>query len=223
MNLNKYKHVIWDWNGTILDDLFLCVDIMNGMLDRNNLPQISIEKYRDIFTFPVSDYYKKTGLNLENNGFKILGREFIDKYELGRNGCSLHNGVLDCLKKFKTRDLSQSVLSAYSHDTLVEALNHFGIIEYFDSIAGLDNIYAGSKLENGKMLVISIGIPPEEILLIGDTTHDYEVASELGVDCILISHGHQSKEILLQCGTPVIDSYDDLLNGADISFEKRAE
>ncbi|MFH1197912.1 MAG: HAD family hydrolase [bacterium] len=213
MSLRKYKHIIWDWNGTILDDVFLCVDIMNGILRRNNLPPITIEKYKEVFTFPVRDYYEKVGLNMQNDNFIILGKEFMDEYELRRNTCSLHDGAVESLEYFKSLSQSQSVLSAYSHDTLVEALNHYGILKYFDKVAGLDNIYAGSKLNNGKLLVGQIGIPSKEILLIGDTIHDFEVATELGIDCVLISFGHQSKEKIMKCGVPVIDSLNKLVNG----------
>ena len=103
------------------------------------------------------------------------------------------------------------MLSAYPHETLIEIISHFNLEFYFRFIMGHHNIYAGSKVEQGKNLIKMIGNGNGNILLIGDTVHDYEVASEIGADCFLIADGHQCKEKLLQCNVPVFDSLVDLL------------
>ena len=60
----RYKHIIWDWNGTLLDDTWLCVEGINQALIKRNLTPISEDRYREVFTFPVRDYYKKLGFDL---------------------------------------------------------------------------------------------------------------------------------------------------------------
>ena len=77
----KYKHIIWDWNGTLLDDAWLCREIMNEQLDEQNLPQISMQHYADIFRFPVKDYYKAVGFDFEKTSFETLSDAFIEQYE----------------------------------------------------------------------------------------------------------------------------------------------
>ena len=75
---------------------------------------------------------------------------------------------------------------------------NFSILrKYFDNIIGLDNIYAGSKTHLGLMLIEQLNLPGNEVLFIGDTLHDAEVAKAMGVDCVLISNGHQVKETLM--------------------------
>ena len=73
-NILKYNHIIWDWNGTLLNDVELCASIMNNLLRNESLSEISLEKYREIFTFPVEEYYKLAGHNFERNSFEILVR-----------------------------------------------------------------------------------------------------------------------------------------------------
>ncbi|NNG28138.1 MAG: HAD family hydrolase, partial [Ignavibacteriaceae bacterium] len=80
-NILKYDHIIWDWNGTLLNDVELCAFIMNNLLRKESLPEISLKKYREIFTFPVEEYYKLAGHNFNNNSFEVLGREFMIEYE----------------------------------------------------------------------------------------------------------------------------------------------
>ena len=106
--------------------------------------------------------------------------------------------------------IKQSLLSAYPHKTLVEIIKHFKLDLFFTHLVGLDHIYATSKVELGKELIKKLEHSKHEILLIGDTVHDFEVANEMGTDCILVANGHQSKEKLLKCGAVVLDNLEDL-------------
>lgn len=207
----KYKHVIWDWNGTILDDSKLCAEIINNILAKRNLPPITLEEYRQKFTFPVIDYYKAVGLDVSGNNFEIMSHEFIDDYESNKLNCNLFPGAKELLEHFKKHNITQSVLSAYSQHTLEEVINHFGLSNYFIKLVGLNNIYAASKLDNGIKWIKELNINPKEVLMIGDTLHDYEVANEMGIDCVLFSGGHQAKEKLEAANIAVIMSHLQLL------------
>ncbi|MCX8010600.1 MAG: HAD hydrolase-like protein, partial [Ignavibacteria bacterium] len=167
IELSKYKHIIWDWNGTLLDDVWLCVDVMNGLLQKRGMRLITVEEYREIFTFPVIDYYKKLGFNFAIESFEKVGTEFIVEYEKRRLESQLQPYTLEVLDKIKRLHITQSVLSAYKQETLDELLTHFGLVEYFDFILGLDNHYADSKLENGKKLIQLLALKPKEVLFIG--------------------------------------------------------
>ena len=210
--INNNKYVIWDWNGTLLDDTTLCMDLMNYFLRTKNKKQINLETYKEIFTFPVFDYYLNAGLEIDEKEFKELSIDFIDKYETFKYECPLFSDVRNTISKLKENEINQSVLSAYSQDQLEEFLTHYGLIENFENVVGLDNIYAAGKIENGKKLINKIEASPEEVVLIGDTLHDLEVANEIGCNCILVSRGHQSKERLIKSGAKVIDSFNELFN-----------
>lgn len=195
--INNYKHVIWDWNGTLLNDVDFCRRIINRILVENNLPVLSLKKYREIFTFPVQNYYQAAGLDFTKTSFEIMGKDFIDEYESKKLSCSLFDNAIDVLSGIQKQRIGQSVLSAYLHDNLVSILEHYQLTKYFDNIIGLDNIYAGSKTHLGLSLVEQLNIPKDQILFIGDTLHDAEVAEAMGVKSILIANGHQEKNKLL--------------------------
>lgn len=195
--INKYKHIIWDWNGTLLNDVDYCRKIINSILVENDLPELTLQKYREIFTFPVQNYYEAAGLDFSKKSFEDLGKEFIDEYEANKLTCNLHESAIEVLSSINKQGIGQSVLSAYLHDNLVNILNHYDLTKYFDNIIGLDNIYAGSKTHLGLRLIEQLNLPENEILFVGDTLHDAEVAKAMGVDCVLIANGHQSKEKLI--------------------------
>jgi phosphoglycolate phosphatase len=129
--------------------------------------------------------------------------EFISGYDARRLECKLHNHVSIVLEAVKTAGLGQSILSAYRYETLKEIVSHFGLTTHFEHIAGLDNIHAHSKVALGRDLVRRLGISPTEILIVGDTLHDLEVARELNVDCALISAGHHPTARLATSGARV--------------------
>ena len=98
------------------------------------------------------------------------------------------------------------MLSAYEQKALLEATTHFELTGFFDDIIGLNDIYAHGKVENGKRYMAKLNIDPSDVLFIGDTVHDFEVAEAMGVQCILVANGHNSRERLEACGVPVLDS-----------------
>lgn len=210
--INNYKHIIWDWNGTLLNDVDFCRKIINRILVENNLPDLSLKKYREIFTFPVQDYYTAAGLDFSKTSFEILGKDFIDEYESKKLTCSLHDNAVEILSAIHQKGIKQSVLSAYLHENLVNILNHYNLTQYFDNIVGLDNIYAGSKIHLGIKLIEELDVNKSEVLFIGDTLHDAEVAEAMGVNCILIANGHQVKERLIVDSNLVLEDLADLRN-----------
>ena len=212
-----YKHIIWDWNGTLFNDVELCVDVLNGLLVRRNLPVFSIDAYRDIFTFPVRDYYAKAGLDLEKYSFEQLGKEWMDEYESRRLEGRLFAKAEEVLQITNSNGIEQSILSAYKQDTLTELVNHFNLHHYFTYLTGLDHIYATSKVELGKDLMKKLKQHNSNVLLIGDTIHDFDVAQAMNAGCILIADGHQSKEKLVGYGVDVYDNLKHVIKNAIIS------
>jgi phosphoglycolate phosphatase len=212
MNLKKYKHIIWDWNGTLVDDNRVCVEILNKMLKKRSMPGVTEEQYRRHFDFPVEDYYRKVGFDFAAESYAAIADEFIAEYTTRQFECRLQENALEVLSQLSQKGLSQSILSAYHQSRLEEVVDFFGAGRFFLKISGLSDYYACSKLENGKKLVAELGFDAKDVLLIGDTTHDFQVADCIGTDCLLIADGHQDREKLESCGAGVLGSLNDVLS-----------
>ena len=98
------------------------------------------------------------------------------------------------------------ILSAMQQDFLDSLIDEHGIRDYFTRISGIDNHYADGKLENARKLLSSVNGLRQDVILVGDTLHDYEVGKELGIRVILVSRGHQSAERLRQSGCVIAGS-----------------
>ena len=206
VNLNRQPitHVIWDWNGTLLDDVSACVASINRMLAKRSLPQIDQRRYRDVFGFPVKNYYLTLGFNMAAEDWPGMAREFHDFYAEEARTSVLRDGVVDLLDRLRRRGTPMSVLSASERSILTNMLGARGIAGYFESICGLSDLYAHSKTELGRELMAGIAGAGADVVLAGDTTHDHEVACELGCRCVLVEGGHQSGPRLRRCGCPVV-------------------
>jgi len=211
LKFSNKKVIIWDWNGTLLDDVGICVSCMNEVLSKRNIPQLNADRYRDIFTFPVKDYYQNAGFDFEKEDFEKPAMEFISLYYKAIHQANLFSCIESVLTSFQKKGLRQLVLSAMEHNNLVSSLKSKGIFEFFSKVSGMTNHYAHSKLEIGQALLADeSSFEKEEMLLIGDTLHDLEVAQELGIDCVLIAQGHQSKQRLLKETDMVFDKLFDV-------------
>ena len=206
----KYNTIMWDWNGTLFNDVNWCIEVLNTMLSKRGLETVaSVSEYHDVFCFPIIEYYKKVGFDFNKEPFEDLAVEFIELYHSNdTNKCKLFQSVEEVLSDIKKMGITQVILSASKMNNLESQISNFDIKGYFDELLGLDDIYAVSKIAVGREYVIRNNI--SNAILIGDTVHDYEVAGAIGVDCILIPNGHQSKEKLMSCGVTVLNDIKDV-------------
>jgi phosphoglycolate phosphatase len=165
---------------------------------------------REIFDFPVINYYSKLGYDFSKESFEKLIDEFISEYYRRFNEGKLFDKAEEVLKKIRDMGISQSILSASKEDVLIEKISYYGINKYFCRILGLENHYAESKIERGKRWIAELNLKPQEVLLIGDTIHDYIVSKHIGCGCLLVANGHHSYEELANLRTDVIRTLKDI-------------
>lgn len=212
LQINKIKNLIWDFNGTLLDDFSLCMRSINHLLAKRNHKQLTTEVYLDIFTFPIRDYYTKAGFDFDKEPFEIVAVEFMDLYLSNVKETPLHENVVDILSKTQKSGYRQIILSAMEVTELRKLAKTLKIDSFFEHIHGIDNHMAASKVYLARQALADSGFSPDETCLIGDTLHDAEVAAEVGTHCILISKGHQSKTRLETSGVPVLNNLKELEN-----------
>ncbi len=205
----KYTHILWDFNGTILDDIQTGIDCANILLEKRGLKTISDkEYYQKVFGFPIIKYYERLGFDFTKEDYHTVAVEWVDLYLKECVKAPVNPGVTEALERIKKLGIPQYILSATECDMLKGQLKQLGITDYFTEILGLDNIHAGSKTHLGEEWYSRV--KPERAILIGDTTHDYETACKMGIDCVLYSGGHMNRSTLEKCGCAIIDSFDEL-------------
>ena len=199
------RHIIWDWNGTLINDSWVCVEILNTLLLQYGKETTTHDTYLKEFGFPVAAYYEHLGFDFSVDPFDTIADEYIDRYSTRQYECDLYEGADTVLEALNRIQVPQSILSAYHQDYLTEAVTKFKVSHFFQHIKGREDHYATSKVEAGHDLIGRLGLRAEQTLLIGDTLHDLEVANALGTQCILISRGHQTADRLANANVLVVD------------------
>lgn len=193
--MKRYTHLIWDFNGTILDDVDACIASANRLLLAHDLsPIASKEQYRSLFGFPIIDYYRRLGFDFEKLPYADLAVEWVAYYLENSKHAPLCPDVAQTLEAAKKTGICQMILSATELTMLRGQVDSLGILPYFDRLLGLGNIQAFSKEEVGRRWKEEN--PSARILMVGDTDHDAQVAAAMGADCVLVTTGHQNRETL---------------------------
>jgi phosphoglycolate phosphatase len=203
-----YESIVWDWNGALLDDVSLCVRVMNQLLSEHGHPEITSELYASVFEFPVQRYYENVGFDLQKHNFSDLSDRFCSDFEESQHEATLFSEAIETLSHLSA--LKQFVLSNTEQSALDRMLNSFDISHMFEAAYGLTNNHATGKVGIGSDLLDSHRINRERAILIGDTTHDAEVAEALRVDCLLVATGHNSRQRVEELDVPVVGSLKEL-------------
>ena len=193
----KYTCVIWDFNGTIFDDVRIGIESINVLLERRGLPSIdSEEQYKSSFMFPIIEWYRGLGFNFEKEDYSAVAVEWVEEYLSREHKAGLVDGVADVLKFISDKGIRQVIISAAELTMLKRQLSELKVKDYFTDVVGLDNVHAAGKTDIAQKWREEN--PDERLLFIGDTDHDCSVAKAIGADCILVSAGHQSYDRLLK-------------------------
>lgn len=210
--MGTIKHIIWDWNGTLLDDVLACVEAINILLEQRKLHSISAEQYLEIFDFPVKDYYLKLGFDFSKDDWDQVATDYHKAYEVASGHAPLRDGTEYALTKLGESGLGMSILSACELKILRRMVKERHIMNRFEHIYGLDNFHASSKVDLGHALFSNTGLDKQGTLLIGDTTHDFEVAQAMGIPCLLMTGGHQATHKLAKLNCPMVPDFQGVLD-----------
>ena len=189
--------IVWDWNGTLLDDVDAAVAALSRMLAKHGLPPVTRDFYRANFGFPVRPFYRKVGIDLERVDWDEICIDFHTF--IAAEPQRLNTASVEALELARANGLRQCILSALREDLLLRDTAKLGVAPFFDHIAGVDNLDGASKLDRGRELLANLPAQTE-LYFIGDTLHDAEVGAALGARVVLVDCGHQTAGRLRAAG-----------------------
>jgi phosphoglycolate phosphatase len=201
------KLVLWDWNGTLVNDAPIAAGAFNDLISAYGHEPVSLERYREIYGHPIRRMYDAVGFDLSGHCFEQLSHEYHEFYKARATAIALHHDAVETLQYVADQGKRQAILSALPHELLPHAVRHHGIDHFFESISGLQDKRGDSKVQLGHEVIERLGVSGHELIMVGDSTHDAEVAASLGAACVLIARGLESRPRLEANGVPVLDSF----------------
>ena len=206
------RHVIWDWNGTLLDDFAVILEATNASCGALLGVRVTEDDYRRHFTRPVQLFYERLfDRPITGNEWNLLNLEFHRSYAAGLVDATLAPGAEAALRRLRGAGLTQSILSLWVHDQLLDTVERLGIRGYFLLVDGLPQPSDGGVkfdhlVRHLDRLQAAHGpgwASDGSVLMIGDSLDDAEAAAKAGLPCVLVEGGSHHREDLVTSGVPV--------------------
>ena len=204
MNAQPVKLVIWDWNGTLVDDAQASFESVNDMLTRRSLPLITFEQYSSYIETPIIGFYRHI-FDIDSMDFGEVSREFHEGSTLHMRSRGLMPGAAEVLEQLRAAGIRQVIISSCEKSSLAAQVESYGILHYFDAILGADDFHAGSKIDRAVGYMARCSISPAQTVVVGDLLHDAEMAQAIGARCLLVARGHQLRAHLEPGGQTILE------------------
>lgn len=207
-------HVVWDWNGTLLDDHPLVVEGLNAVLDDAGLPRVDPATYQRLYTRPVHRFYERVfGRPIADTEWQHIDEVFHAAYRAALGRVNLAADAQPALTTLDQAGIGQSLLSMWRHEELLPLVSRFGIAERFARIDGLRGDGGGTKAPHLEAHLQQLtGAPGNgEVVVVGDALDDAAAAAHVGARCILYDGGSHPREQLEQAGVPVASTLTEAL------------
>ncbi|MBE6883048.1 MAG: HAD family hydrolase [Ruminococcaceae bacterium] len=205
----KYQYIFWDWNGTLVNDVYAALASVNDILAKRKRPAIDLPRYYSLMGTPITRFYERL-FAPEKPDFPLLAAEFHEGYDRHMDQYGLMPGARNILLALRERGACQIVVSSSEKRRLNEQISRFQLNDIFSAVLGQEDFQCSSKLESARRYMQTYSCSPSRSVMIGDLEHDFEVASALGMDCFLIAQGHQSYDSLQTLGVPVLHDISEL-------------
>jgi phosphoglycolate phosphatase len=205
-HIEKFETIIWDWNGTLLNDNEAAWKSECKLFESVGRAQVDAHERRKLFTMPVREYYSRLGFDFTKISYEELAERWFKHYEAELESVDLFEGTEKLLQQVLDAGKKQFILSAAPESHLRDFAKEKNLLKYFTGIYGLKTKQADCKRARGQDLFSDHAIDPKKSILIGDMVHDAEVAETLGCEVLLIADGHQAYEVLLATTKNVLPS-----------------
>ncbi|MEE1814320.1 HAD family hydrolase [Streptomyces sp. NPDC004288] len=201
------KHLVWDWNGTLLDDTGAVIGATNAAFAELGLAAITLERYRELYTVPVPKFYERLmGRLPTDEEWIVMDGAFHRHYWQRAESCGLTVGAAELLATRQASGFTQSLLSLAPHAELIPLVRRHGIAERFVRMDG--RVDASTDGKSGHMVrhLAALAVPAERVVVIGDAADDAVAAAHVGARAVLYTGGSHSRASLERVGVPVVDS-----------------
>lgn len=189
MTPKQFDLIVFDWDGTLFDSTALitrCIQAAAGDLGLP-VPQASDAAY--VIGLGLYDALARVVPDLPRERYAELGQRYRHHYFAAQHEVVLFDGVLELLAALKARHHWLAIATGKSRRGLDEALQSVQLQGVFDGSRTADETAGKPDPRMLNELMREFGAAPERTLMIGDTTHDLQLALNAGAARLGVSYG----------------------------------
>lgn len=194
--MRPYELIIFDWDGTLMDSTRLIArSLQRACADVG----ITVPTERDalfVIGLNMADTFNLVAPGVDEQGRAQLAERYRQHFLAEEHEAPLYEGVVPMLSELHGRGRQLAVATGKARRGLERALDATGLRPWFAATRCADEGFAKPHPGMLLMLLDMTGVEPRRALMVGDTTHDLELAANAGVDAIAVSYGAHHEELL---------------------------
>ncbi|MBL8350068.1 MAG: HAD-IA family hydrolase [Burkholderiaceae bacterium] len=202
MNLNprRFDLIVFDWDGTLFDSTALIVRCIQAACADLGLEVPSDERAAYVIGLGLHDALQHAVPGLSPDRYPELGRRYRHHYFERQHELVLFEGTVEMLQALKHRNHWLAVATGKSRRGLDEALATAQLRGIFDGTRTADETAGKPHPLMLQELMGELGAEPGRTLMIGDTTHDLQLALNAGTASVGVSYGAHEPEAFASLG-----------------------
>jgi len=194
--VSRYDLIIFDWDGTLMDSTRL---IARSLQEACRDCGVAVPTEREalfVIGLNLHDTFNLVAPDLDEAGRKLLSERYRHHFLVNEERIPLYEGVPAMLADLHGRGRRLAVATGKARRGLERALDLSGLRSWFEATRCADEGFA--KPHPGMLLRLleMTGVDPARAVMVGDTTHDLELAANAGVDAVAVSYGAHDEALL---------------------------
>ncbi|MCX8144936.1 MAG: HAD-IA family hydrolase [Azovibrio sp.] len=193
---NKFDLIVFDWDGTLMDSAAAIVHAIQAASRDLGLPEPDAHEARHVIGLGLVDALQRAVPDLPAHEYPRMAERYRHHYLARDHELTLFAGVRELLEALACRGFRLAVATGKSRLGLDRALAHSGLAPYFHALRCADQCHSKPHPQMLEELMQELGAVPERTLMIGDTTHDLQMARNAGTAGLGVSYGAHPREAL---------------------------
>jgi len=192
----KYELVIFDWDGTLMDSTRMIARSLQQACRDVGVPAPSEADALFVIGLNLADTFARVAPGLDPDGQRALAERYRHHFLANESEAILYDGVPEMLAELHGGGRRLAVATGKARRGLDRVLGQTGLGRWFEATRCADEGFAKPHPGMLLMLLDMTGVEPANAIMVGDTTHDLELAANAGVDAVAVSYGAHPPELL---------------------------
>jgi phosphoglycolate phosphatase len=192
----SYQLVIFDWDGTLMDSTGVIAASLQSACRDIGIAVPAESDARFVIGLGLADTFDHVAPGLDDDGRRRLSERYRHHFLAREKEMPLYDGVREMLADLHGRGKRLAVATGKARRGLDRVLDATGLRSRFEATRCADEGFAKPHPDMLLMLMDMTGVEPRHALMVGDTTHDLELAANAGVDAVAVSYGAHDAKLL---------------------------
>jgi phosphoglycolate phosphatase len=192
----SYELVIFDWDGTLMDSTSVIAASLQRACRDIGIAVPADNDARFVIGLGLADTFNHVAPGLDEEGRRRLSERYRHHFLAREHEMPLYGGVREMLGELRGKGKRLAVATGKARRGLDRALDATGLRPWFEATRCADEGFAKPHPDMLLMLMDITGVEPRRALMVGDTTHDLELAANAGVDAVAVSYGAHDASLL---------------------------